>query len=86
MDRDTIARLVREVRGPLNVLLGPASPPVAELARLGVRRVSLGSALARAAWGRARRVARGLRDGEGNSALGEDAIPYAELQALFGEG
>jgi 2-methylisocitrate lyase-like PEP mutase family enzyme len=83
-DRETIARLVREVRGPLNVLLGPASPPVAELARLGVRRVSLGSGLARAAWGRARSIARALRDGEGHSALGEDAIPYAELQALFG--
>jgi 2-methylisocitrate lyase-like PEP mutase family enzyme len=46
-DRDTIVRLARELDGPLNVLADRASPPVAELARLGVRRISLGSGLHR---------------------------------------
>lgn len=44
-DRDTIARLAQEIEGPLNVLALPPSPPVAELAALGVRRISLGSGL-----------------------------------------
>lgn len=59
-DRDTIARLAREIDGPLNVLAGPGSPPVAELARLGVRRVSLGSGLHRASLAAARAAAEEL--------------------------
>jgi 2-methylisocitrate lyase-like PEP mutase family enzyme len=46
-DGETIARLAAAIEGPLNVLAGPSSPPVAELAALGVRRVSLGSGLHR---------------------------------------
>src|SRR5258708_4105353 len=42
-DRDTIARLVQEIHGPINVLGTKASPPVAELERLGVRRGGRGS-------------------------------------------
>lgn len=83
--RDEIARLAREIRGPLNVLGTPASPPIAELARLGVRRVSVGSGLARAAYGHARRAALELVRAGTYQALGEGAIPYAEMQRLFGE-
>jgi 2-methylisocitrate lyase-like PEP mutase family enzyme len=41
-DPETIGRLAREMGAPVSVLAGPASPPVAELARLGVARVSVG--------------------------------------------
>src|SRR5262249_11385702 len=41
-DTLTIAALAREIRGPLNVLAGAGSPSLAELARLGVARVSVG--------------------------------------------
>src|SRR2546428_663388 len=34
-DREAIGRLAREIRGPLNVLAKPGSPPLAELERLG---------------------------------------------------
>jgi 2-methylisocitrate lyase-like PEP mutase family enzyme len=44
----TIGRLAGAVAGPLNVLATTASPAVEELARLGVRRISLGSGLHRA--------------------------------------
>ena len=47
VDRPTIGRLAGAIEGPLNVLATAASPPVAELARLGVRRISLGSGLHR---------------------------------------
>ena len=47
VDGATIERLAREIQGPLNVLATAASPPVGELARLGVRRISLGSGLHR---------------------------------------
>jgi len=83
-DRDVIARLARAVAGPLNVLGTPAAPPVAELERMGVRRVSVGSGLARAAWGHARRAAEELLRQGTYGAMGETAIPYADLQRLFG--
>jgi 2-methylisocitrate lyase-like PEP mutase family enzyme len=56
-DADTIRVLAREVRGPLNILGGAGAPSVPELERLGVRRVSLGAGVMRAALGGVRRVA-----------------------------
>jgi 2-methylisocitrate lyase-like PEP mutase family enzyme len=48
---DEIARVVREVGLPVNVLALPGCPSVRELASVGVRRVSTGGALAWAAYG-----------------------------------
>lgn len=48
-DAATIGRVASALDGPLNVLATAASPPVAELVHLGVRRISLGSGLHRAA-------------------------------------
>lgn len=45
-----ISRVIDEVDLPINVLLWPGGPSVAELASLGVRRVSTGGALANAAY------------------------------------
>lgn len=44
-ETDAIRRFTSEVRGPVNVLYGPPSPSVAELAALGVARVSWGPTL-----------------------------------------
>ncbi|KUN89760.1 phosphonomutase [Streptomyces bungoensis] len=52
-DPGRIAALVRRVDVPLNILYAPAGPTPAELAGLGVRRVSLGSLLYRRALGAA---------------------------------
>jgi len=50
--RDDIAAVVRAVAPkPVNVLVGSDWTSVSELAALGVRRISVGGALARAAWG-----------------------------------
>jgi len=61
-DGDTIARLAKAVDGPLNILPGPDSPPIAELEAMGVRRVTVGGALARVALSAARRAVEELRD------------------------
>ena len=50
MDPDVIRRLVAEIDGPLNVLAGKGSPDTKALAALGVKRVTFGAALARAAY------------------------------------
>ena len=59
-----IATVVREVDAPLNVLLRPGGPTVAELADLGVARISVGGAFAFACLGVLEKAARGLLDGE----------------------
>jgi 2-methylisocitrate lyase-like PEP mutase family enzyme len=82
-DAGTIGRLAREIRGPLNILGGPGSPTLAQMQELGVRRVSLGSALARAAYGRTRRAAVEVLQAGTYQSIAEDAIPYAELQDLL---
>ncbi|MGW1169739.1 isocitrate lyase/PEP mutase family protein [Streptomyces sp. NPDC002550] len=52
-DPRRIAALVRHLEAPLNILYSPAGPTVAQLADLGVRRISLGSLLYRRALGAA---------------------------------
>ncbi|MCS0599874.1 isocitrate lyase/phosphoenolpyruvate mutase family protein [Streptomyces sp. LP11] len=81
-DPATVKALVAGVDGPLNVLVGPGAPSVAELAALGVARVSAGSALAQAAHALARRAARELLERGTYGALA-DGYDYGELNALF---
>ncbi len=69
---------------PLNVLAWPGLPPSSELEALGVRRLSAGSAIAQAAFGRAASVARAfLRDGRRSDGANDDAPSFADLNALF---
>jgi 2-methylisocitrate lyase-like PEP mutase family enzyme len=63
--REEIAAVVAAVAPkPVNLLVGAPSPlTVADIAALGVRRISLGGALARAAWGGFMRAAQALAEG-----------------------
>ena len=81
-DAETIGKLVKAVRGPLNILAGPTVPPVPELRRLGVRRLSFGSWPARAALGLFSRFLYEVREKGTFDALREGAIPYADLNRL----
>jgi 2-methylisocitrate lyase-like PEP mutase family enzyme len=62
--------------------LSGAAFSLAELGDLGVKRVSLGSSLARAAFGALLRASREVRD-SGTFTFSREALPYAELNALF---
>lgn len=68
---------------PLNLLVGWAAElSVADIAALGVRRISVGGALARAAWGGFQRAARVLAEQGRFDALA-DAARGAELDGFF---
>jgi len=82
-DPPTIGALVRELGAPLNILAGKGCPPIPELARLGVRRVSVGSGLMRAALGLVRRIAEELRGPGTYEQLLAGTIPHAEMNRLF---
>jgi 2-methylisocitrate lyase-like PEP mutase family enzyme len=83
-DAETIRRLTSSIDGPVNVLGGPGTPPVAELERLGVRRVSVGSGPMRATLALTARIAQELLATGTYAALG-DAMPYADANRLFEE-
>jgi 2-methylisocitrate lyase-like PEP mutase family enzyme len=82
-NRDTIATLVREIAGPINILTVPGCPPIAELEQLGVRRVSEGSGPMRATMMLARHIARELLDTGTYTRFHADAIPYPDANKLF---
>ena len=85
--REQIAAVVGAVAPkPVNLLLGAATEwSVAEVAALGVRRISVGGALARSAWGGFMRSARLIAE-QGRFDGFADAAPGRELNALFGKG
>ena len=83
IDHETIGLLAREIQGPINILAVPGSPPVAELEKLGVARVSVGSGIMRATMGLARRIAKELLESGTYLNLTDGTIPFAEMNQLF---
>jgi 2-methylisocitrate lyase-like PEP mutase family enzyme len=81
---EDIRAVCAAVSRPVNVVMGlkSASFSVAELAGLGVKRISVGSALSRAALGAFVRAAREIRE-HGTFGFAEAAISYAEANALM---
>jgi len=83
-EKETIARLVRAVDAPLNILLQPGGPTVAELEKFGVARASIGSGTMRAALGTARKFAKALFEYRDHAEFLKDAVPYDEVNRLLG--
>jgi 2-methylisocitrate lyase-like PEP mutase family enzyme len=81
---EDIRTLCAAVTKPVNVVMGlkAARFSVAELAALGVRRISVGSALSRAALGAFVRAAREIRE-RGTFDFADGAIAYAEVNELM---
>lgn len=82
-DLEIVARLTGAIDAPVNILTGPAAPPIAQLKEAGVRRVSAGSSLAAAVFGHIERAARELLE-QGTYTGLAGARTWAELNALFG--
>jgi 2-methylisocitrate lyase-like PEP mutase family enzyme len=80
---EDIRTVCASVRKPVNVVMGSkgVSFSVAELAALGVRRISVGSALSRAALGAFVRAAREIQE-HGTFRFADDALPYADATDL----
>lgn len=82
-DRMTISNLVKAIEGPLNVLVLPGVPPLAELEEMGVRRVSMGSGGHRATLAVVRRIAKEFLEQGTYASLFNDSVPYQEVNALL---
>jgi 2-methylisocitrate lyase-like PEP mutase family enzyme len=82
--KEDIAAVVRSVDRPVNVIMGleGVQLSLAELSALGVKRVSIGSALTRAAYGAMLRAAREMRE-RGTFTFAEQAVSYRDITAIF---
>ncbi len=83
---DDIRAVCAAVSKPVDVLMGIAGAPfsVQELADLGVRRISIGSALSRAALGIVVRAATEIQE-RGTFTFADDALPFASASDLVTE-
>jgi 2-methylisocitrate lyase-like PEP mutase family enzyme len=81
--REEIDAVVRAVAPrPVNFLMGPGNFSLDDLASLGVKRVSLGSTLARVAYGSFLRAAEEIRQ-KGTFTFAADTVTYATINQLF---
>ncbi|MDO8213886.1 isocitrate lyase/phosphoenolpyruvate mutase family protein [Conexibacter sp. CPCC 206217] len=82
-DPDELARLVRAVGVPVNVLATPDTPSLDELQQLGVRRLSIGSGAARAALDLAGRIALEVLETGTSELMVAGTLTYREANELF---
>jgi 2-methylisocitrate lyase-like PEP mutase family enzyme len=82
--KEDVAAVVRSVDRPVNVLMGlrGVALSLAELSEIGVKRVSVGSALSRAALGAFLRAAREMQE-QGTFTFAADAPSHRDVDALF---
>jgi 2-methylisocitrate lyase-like PEP mutase family enzyme len=83
-NKDDIASLVSSVDRPVNLLMGLKGMKltVAEVSELGVKRVSIGSGLARCALGAFLRAAHEMRE-DGTFSFADDAVEFRKLNSMF---
>jgi 2-methylisocitrate lyase-like PEP mutase family enzyme len=82
--KEDIAELVKSVDRPVNVIMGLQGVrlSVAELSEMGVSRISVGSALSRAALGAFLRAAQEMKT-QGTFTFAEEAVNYREINDIF---
>jgi 2-methylisocitrate lyase-like PEP mutase family enzyme len=82
-DADTIAKLVRALNGPLNILVTSGAPTLRELEKMGVARVSTGSGVMRATLGLTRRIAKEMMEAGTYTSMLDGAVPFAEMSEML---
>ena len=82
-DRETIAKLVKAVEAPINILANPACPPISELEKIGVARVSAGSGIMRASLGLVRRIGKEMLESRSCEMMFAGSIPHSELNRMM---
>jgi len=82
--KDEIAAVVTSVDRPLNVVMGlqGVQLSLAALSEIGVKRVSVGSALTRSALGAFLRAGKEMRE-HGTFTFADEAVSYEDISAMF---
>ena len=82
-DREIIAKLVKALGAPLNILVSQGCPSLDDLEKMGVARASAGSSAMRAAMGAFQRVAKDWLEHGSYDSLQQVTIPYPELNVMM---
>jgi 2-methylisocitrate lyase-like PEP mutase family enzyme len=82
IDMDALRTLTAATSLPVNVMVWPGAPTVAELERVGVRRVSVGTALAQSAYSATQEAARHILESGDYDVLAE-SMDFGTLNSLF---
>ncbi len=82
-ETSAITQLAQAIHYPMNILASPATLSIAELAQLGVARISFGSGMLRATLAHLRRIAHELLEHSTYTSMTEETISVAELRSLF---
>ena len=82
VDAPAMSRFVKELRFPVNVMVRKGLPPIGELERLGIARVSFGPAASYATFGLLKRAAREVLEHGTYESLVAGAIDFDELNGL----
>lgn len=82
-DLETMQKLVKAVEAPLNILANPACPPVAEMEKAGVARVSAGSGIMRAAMGLVQRIGKEMLEARSCEMMFAGATPFIDLKRMM---
>jgi 2-methylisocitrate lyase-like PEP mutase family enzyme len=82
--KEDIISVVRSVNRPVNVVMGlqGVQLSLADLSEIGVKRISVGSALSRAALGAFLRAAREMQT-QGTFSFAENAVKYADINEML---
>ena len=78
-----IKAIVPEVKMPVNVMAYPDLPPANELQKLGVKRLSSGTAIPQMIWSRVEELAKGFLATGHSKSLFNNSMAYGKLQKLF---
>lgn len=81
-DSDSISQVVKGISGPVNIIAGLETPPISELEKLGVARVTFGSGPKRATLGLLKQIAAELLETGTYRSLTSGAITNAEMNKL----
>jgi 2-methylisocitrate lyase-like PEP mutase family enzyme len=82
IDMETVARLAKAIEAPINIVARAGTPPVAELERAGVRRVSIASGATLAVMSLIKKIGAELR-ATGRFDVLEHSMNRPEAQGLF---
>ena len=82
-ENSDVKTVVTEVKMPVNVMAWPHLTSARELFKLGVRRLSSGTAIPQVVWNHAAELAQNFLKTGSASHVSENAMPYSKLQGLF---
>lgn len=82
-ERADIQAIAPEIKMPLNVMAVPDLPDAKGLKKLGVRRLSSGTAIPQSVWNRVSELAKGFLATGDSKPMFKDSMPYGKLQKLF---